>query len=271
MKVAWCTPLEIDDPASVASLLGATALAESCEVRVFSTSRGTQLATELPTTTMQPAERFDGFDHVVFNYVNDPELFGAIHQAALTRPGVIVLRSLMLHRLFAGLWLKADANPDRYVDAKKEFNNIVEELVEQIEEISITLEKKSTTEEVVQAKEMWNVYLGTDVVAVVEDGSTELLRFLDMNHQQLLENIEKLKETTDDDEDLAVMNLQYTGNKKYTSLRQYYLQNGLAPKTPAINSWMQYYLLRYPVMTEEEIAIEVFGPLKFSFVKVETP
>ena len=164
---------------------------------------------------------------------------------------------------------KTDLTDD--LDAKKEFNNIVEELVEQIEEISITLEKKSTTEEVVQVKEMWNVYLGTDVVAVVEDGSTELLRFLDMNHQQLLENIEKLKETTDDDEDLAVMNLQYTGNKKYTSLRQYYLQNGLAPRTPAINSWMQYYLLRYPVMTEEEIAIEVFGPLKFSFVKVETP
>ena len=107
---------------------------------------------------------------------------------------------------------KTDLTDD--LDAKKEFNNIVEELVEQIEEISITLEKKSTTEEVVQAKEMWNVYLGTDVVAVVEDGSTELLRFLDMNHQQLLENIEKLKETTDDDEDLAVMNLQYTGNKK---------------------------------------------------------
>ena len=116
MKVAWCTPLEIDDPASVASLLGATALAESCEVRVFSTSRGTQLATELPTATMQAAERFNGFDHVVFNYGNDPDLFGPIHQAALTRPGVIVLRSLMLHRLFAGLWLKADANPDRYVE-----------------------------------------------------------------------------------------------------------------------------------------------------------
>jgi hypothetical protein len=157
------------------------------------------------------------------------------------------------------------------LDAKKEFNNIVEELVDQIEEISLTLEKKSTAEEVVQAKEMWNVYLGTDVVAVVEDGSTELLEFLDKNHQQLLDNIEKLKETTEDDEDLAVMNLQFTGNKKYTSLRQYYLQNGLAPKAPAINSWMQYYLLRYPVMTEEEIAIEVFGPLKFSFVKVETP
>jgi hypothetical protein len=123
----------------------------------------------------------------------------------------------------------------------------------------------------VQAKEMWNVYLGTDVVAVVEDGSTELITFLDKNHQQLLDNIEKLKETTEDDEDLAVMNLQFTGNKKYTSLRQYYLQNGLAPRAPAINSWMQYYLLRYPVMTEEEIAIEVFGPLKFSFVKVETP
>ncbi len=164
---------------------------------------------------------------------------------------------------------KTDLTDD--LDAKKEFNNIVEELVEQIEEISLTLEKKSTTEEVVQAKEMWNVYLGTEVVAVVEDESPELFKFLDENHQQLLENIEKLKQVTDNDEDLAVMNLQFTGNKKYTSLRQYYLQNGLAPRTPAITSWMQYYLQSYPMKTEEEIAIEVFGPLKFSFVKVETP
>lgn len=155
------------------------------------------------------------------------------------------------------------------LDAKKEFNNIVEELVEQIEEINTSLEKKTTTEETVQPKEMWNVYLGTEVVAVVEDESADLIKYLNENHQQLLANIEKLKEVTDNDEDLAVMNLQFTGNKKYTSLKQYYLQNGLAPRTPAITSWMQYYLQKYPMMTEEEIAIEVFGPLKFSFVKVE--
>jgi len=40
---------------------------------------------------------------------------------------------------------------------------------------------------------MWNVYLGTEVVAVVEDESADLIKYLNENHQQLLANIEKLK------------------------------------------------------------------------------
>lgn len=111
----------------------------------------------------------------------------------------------------------------------------------------------------------YNVYENETLVAVVNDNSPELMSYLEVNHNQLMEWIEKLRLDTTDEEDLALFNIPFTDNRVYKSLKQYYLQNGLAPKPPRITSWMHYYLLKHPMMTEEEIVIEVFGPLKYSF------
>ena len=111
----------------------------------------------------------------------------------------------------------------------------------------------------------YNVYENETLVAVVNDNSPELLSYLEVNHNQLMEWIEKLRLDTTDEEDLALFNIPFTDNRVYKSLKQYYLQNGFAPKQPRITSWMHYYLLKHPMMTEEEIVIEVFGPLKYSF------
>jgi hypothetical protein len=112
---------------------------------------------------------------------------------------------------------------------------------------------------------LYNVYEGETLVDTVKDQSPELMGYLEINHNQLLDGFEKLRQVTSNEEDLALFNIPFTDNRVYKSLKQYYLQNGLAPKPPRITSWMQYYLLKHPMMTEEEIVIEVFGPLRYSF------
>jgi len=141
-------------------------------------------------------------------------------------------------------------------------DNVLEEVIIVEEPKPAPVKSKAIVEEPVVK---YNVYEGETLVATVNDGSPELLSYLDINHKQLLEGMEKLTQDTDNEEDLALFNIPFSDNRVYKSLKQYYLQNGLAPKPPRITSWMHYYLLKHPMMTEEEIVIEVFGPLKYSF------
>lgn len=143
---------------------------------------------------------------------------------------------------------------------------IVDEVVvPEVEEPKPVPVKAKTVEPEPEPVVKYNVYENETLVAVVNDNSPELLSYLEVNHNQLMEWIEKLRLDTTDEEDLALFNIPFTDNRVYKSLKQYYLQNGLAPKPPRITSWMHYYLLKHPMMTEEEIVIEVFGPLKYSF------
>jgi hypothetical protein len=107
-------------------------------------------------------------------------------------------------------------------------------------------------------------HLGNFVVDVEENSDT-LNGFLESNRVQLYDNMTKLKTTTTDPEDLVLFNVSSTNNRKYNSLAQFYQQNGLAPQPPRITDWMTYYKVKYPLATEEEIAIQVFGPLDYSF------
>ena len=143
-----------------------------------------------------------------------------------------------------------------------------EELV--IEPVSIDVPELeiSTVEETVEeltTKTVFKVYHLGNFVADVEENSNQLNVYLESNRTQLYDNIDKLKTPTFDQEDLVLFNIPATDNRKYNSLAQYYQQNGLAPQTPRINNWMTYYKIKYSLATEEEIAIQVFGPLDYSF------
>ena len=158
--------------------------------------------------------------------------------------------------------------PDFQDDDEVLVEDVIEEAVEEVL-VPVVEEPKPAP---VKAKAVepdpvaqYNVYENETLIGVVKDGSPELMSYLEVNHNQLMEWIEKLRLDTTDEEDLALFNIPFTDNRVYKSLKQYYLQNGLAPKPPRITSWMHYYLLKHPMMTEEEIAIEVFGPLRFSF------
>jgi hypothetical protein len=127
-----------------------------------------------------------------------------------------------------------------------------------------TLTVEETVEENV-SKTIFKVYHLGNFVADVEEDSNILNQYLENNRIQLYDNINKLKVPTFDPEDLVLFNVPPTDNRKYNSLAQYYQQNGLAPQPPKIADWMTYYKIKYPLATEEEIAIQVFGPLDYSF------
>ena len=111
----------------------------------------------------------------------------------------------------------------------------------------------------------FKVYHLGNYVEDVQENSNQLNGYLELNKTQLYDNIDKLKTPTSDPEDLALFNIPATDNRKYNSLHQYFQQNGLAPQSPKINDWMTYYKMKYSLATEEEIAIQVFGPLDYSF------
>jgi hypothetical protein len=114
-------------------------------------------------------------------------------------------------------------------------------------------------------KTIFKVYHLGNYVSDVEENSDQLNVCLEFNKAQLYSNIDKLKTPTSDQEDLVLFNVPFTDNRKYNSLAQFYQQNGLAPQAPRITDWMTFYKIKYPMATEEEIAIQVFGPLDYSF------
>ena len=158
-----------------------------------------------------------------------------------------------------------ETNISEVVDIQEEFViELEEELV--IEPVSMRVpDLEVLTVEEEAKKTIYKVYnLGIFVVDV-EENSDVINGFLDSNRVQLYDNIAKLKTTTTNPEDLVLFNVPPTDNRKYNSLAQFYQQNGLAPQAPRITDWMTYYKVKYPLATEEEIAIQVFGPLDYSF------
>jgi len=160
---------------------------------------------------------------------------------------------------------------------------VISEVVELQEELVIELEDEIliepvsmsvpelevvAIEETVQEeapKTIYKVFHLGNFVVDVEENSDVINGFLNSNRVQLYDNIAKLKTVTTNSEDLVLFNVPATDNRKYNSLAQFYQQNGLAPQTPRITDWMTYYKVKYPLATEEEIAIQVFGPLDYSF------
>ena len=140
---------------------------------------------------------------------------------------------------------------------------VPEEEIEVVEVVEDTPEILTVTDELPVTS--YKVYYLGNFVKLVDENSNELDKYLESNKSQLYSYIDKLKLPTDNQEDLALFNIPTTDNRKYNSLAQYYQQNGLAPQPPRVSDWMTYYKFKYPLATEEEIAIQVFGPLDYSF------
>jgi hypothetical protein len=140
---------------------------------------------------------------------------------------------------------------------------VIEPVSMKVPELEVLSVEETIEEEA--PKTIFKVYHLGNFVADVEENSEILNGYLENNRVQLYDNVAKLKERTNNPEDLVLFNVPPTDNRKYNSLGQYYQQNGLAPQSPRIADWMTYYKFKYPLATEEEIAIQVFGPLDYSF------
>jgi len=140
---------------------------------------------------------------------------------------------------------------------------LIEPVSMSVPELEVVAIEETVEEEA--SKTIYKVFHLGNFVVDVEENSDVINGFLNSNRVQLYDNIAKLKTVTTNSEDLVLFNVPATDNRKYNSLAQFYQQNGLAPQTPRITDWMTYYKVKYPLATEEEIAIQVFGPLDYSF------
>ena len=145
------------------------------------------------------------------------------------------------------------------------FEEIEENVEEPVEEIS-----SDDTEEISSEEETGQLYAVIDngeVVASVYDNSAALDELLEYNKRQLDERINFLLETVSDEAEIVAMNIK--GPTNYISWRQYQIQNGLTPTEPPITTRYNYYLQRYSDLSVEEMAIKVYGILRYSFTPIE--
>jgi hypothetical protein len=142
----------------------------------------------------------------------------------------------------------------------------IEEIVEEpVVEFSSEPEVEISSDE--EAGQLYAVIDNGEVVASVYENSDALVELLEYNKRQLDERINFLLETVSDEAEIVAMNIK--GPTNYISWRQYQIQNGLTPTEPPITTRYNYYLQRYSDLSVEEMAIKVYGILRYSFTPIE--
>lgn len=142
----------------------------------------------------------------------------------------------------------------------------IEEIVEEpVVEFSSEPEVEISSDE--ETGQLYAVIDNGEVVASVYENSDALIELLEYNKKQLDERINFLLETVSDEAEIVAMNIK--GPTNYISWRQYQIQNGLTPTEPPITTRYNYYLQRYSDLSVEEMAIKVYGILRYSFTPIE--
>jgi len=143
-------------------------------------------------------------------------------------------------------------------------DSIVEEKIERVE---IEEEPDPLVESLIDNGQLFGVFDNGNLVAAVYQSSPTLDELLEYNKKQLDTRLNFLHEIITDEAEVCKMNI--SGATKYSSWRQYRIQNGLSIVEPPITKRIQYYQKQYQNLTEEEIAIRVYGNLRYSFTPID--
>ena len=148
-------------------------------------------------------------------------------------------------------------------------DSIVEEKIEEvkIEELAVEEEPDPLVESLIDNGQLFGVFDNGNLVAAVYQSSPTLDELLEYNKKQLDTRLNFLHEIITDEAEVCKMNI--SGATKYSSWRQYRIQNGLSIVEPPITKRIQYYQKQYQNLTEEEIAIRVYGNLRYSFTPID--
>jgi hypothetical protein len=148
-------------------------------------------------------------------------------------------------------------------------DSIVDEKIEsvEIEELSVEREPDPLVESLIDNGQLFGVFDNGNLVAAVYQSSPILDELLEYNKKQLDTRLNFLHEIVTDEAEVCKMNI--SGPTKYSSWRQYRIQNGLSIVEPPITKRIQYYQKQYQNLTEEEIAIRVYGNLRYSFTPID--
>ena len=165
---------------------------------------------------------------------------------------------------------------DEFEEAKALLKKKEEELAEKeqrLEQLS-KKETEDTVTEVMSEEEVsvsnvdetlsFEVFEDGEYIETVLSNSENLHHYLELNRKQLDEWIEELSQVPTDPNDLIFINFGEQ-QRIYRTYDQYFTQNGYAPREPRIKSWMEYYKKIHNPITEEEIAVELKGKLRYSF------
>jgi len=145
---------------------------------------------------------------------------------------------------------------------------VVDSIVdEKIEELSVEREPDPLVESLIDNGQLFGVFDNGNLVAAVYQSSPILDELLEYNKKQLDTRLNFLHEIVTDEAEVCKMNI--SGPTKYSSWRQYRIQNGLSIVEPPITKRIQYYQKQYQNLTEEEIAIRVYGNLRYSFTPID--
>jgi hypothetical protein len=148
-------------------------------------------------------------------------------------------------------------------------DSIVDEKIEsvEIEELSVEREPDPLVESLIDNGQLFGVFDNGNLVAAVYQSSPILDELLEYNKKQLDIRLNFFYEIVTDEAEVCKMNI--SGPTKYSSWRQYRIQNGLSIVEPPITKRIQYYQKQYQNLTEEEIAIRVYGNLRYSFTPID--
>ena len=160
---------------------------------------------------------------------------------------------------------------------KSVIENIEQELVQNVEPI-ISVEKIEQTlvlenaidpiiADLLEKGQLYAVFDNGILSSAVFESNPILDSLVEYNKSQLEERLKFLHDIVTDEMEICKMNIN--GSTKYSSWRQYRIQNGLTPIEPPINKRIQYYQKQYNSLTEEEIAIRVYGNLRYSFTPID--
>lgn len=147
-------------------------------------------------------------------------------------------------------------------------DSIVEEKIERIEIEELAVEEADPlVESLIDNGQLFGVFDNGNLVSAVYQSSPTLDELLEYNKKQLETRLNFLHEIITDEAEVCKMNI--SGATKYSSWRQYRIQNGLSIVEPPITKRIQYYQKQYQNLTEEEIAIRVYGNLRYSFTPID--
>jgi hypothetical protein len=149
-------------------------------------------------------------------------------------------------------------------------DSIVEEKIEGAEIEETPIEESvidPVVEELVEKGQLYAVFDNSLLVAAVFESNPILDSLLEYNKKQLEERIKFLHDIVTDENEICKMNINSA--TKYSSWRQYRIQNGLTPSEPPIKTRIQYYQKQYQALTDEEIAIRVYGNLRYGFNPID--
>jgi hypothetical protein len=154
---------------------------------------------------------------------------------------------------------------EAYRKAQEEENNLINPELEPTPPLVVWDMSQPKPE---PSKVVYGIYDQGQLMFVTDPESSVVDDFVSDNKAELETWVVNLSKEVTSEEDILFMNCS-SNSQNYTSYAQYLQQQGLAPSAPKFTSWIEYYRDKYFNLSDEEIAIKVYGNLRYSFSPVK--